>query len=134
MPRHHQFYASWSAEKFISWAEGVGEETMLAITYFLDSKQHKEQAYQSCVGIFSLAKKSSSSDLNIACRKAWNYNRISYTEVKKYPEDLVLNCKLNFQLPVFMWHYIIGAPTHYCRRDYGSAGFNSHRIELKGGQ
>ena len=112
MPRHHQFYASWSAEKFISWAEGIGEETTLAITYLLESKRHKEQAYKSCVGILSLAKKYSSSDLNIACRKAWNYNRISYTEIKKYLEDLVLNRKLNRedkQLKIF--------PTHENLRD-----------------
>ena len=107
MPRHHQFYASWSAEKFISWAEGIGEETTLAITYLLESKRHKEQAYKSCAGILSLTKNYSSSDLNIACRKAWNYNRISYTEVKKYLEDLVLNRKLNRedkQLKIFPPH------------------------------
>ena len=95
MPAHHQFYASWSAEKFTRWAESIGEETNLVISHLLQSKRHKEQAYKSCVGILSMASKYSAEELNIACRKAWNYNRISYREVKGYLEDLRLQRKLN---------------------------------------
>jgi transposase len=95
MPAHHQFYASWSAEKFTGWAASIGEETHLVISHLLETKQHKEQAYKSCVGILSLANKYSAEELNIACRRAWNYSRISYREVKAYLEDLRLQRTLN---------------------------------------
>ena len=67
----------------------------MVISHLLQSKRHKEQSYKSCVGILSLANKYTAEELNIACRKAWNYNRISYREVKAYLEDLRLQRKLN---------------------------------------
>ena len=95
MPAHHKFYASWSVEKFESWAASIGDETFKAIRYLLESRHHPEQAFKSCMGILSLSSKCENDDLNIACRKAWNSNRISYREVKGYLEDIIRLKKLN---------------------------------------
>ena len=95
MPAHHKFYASWSVEKFESWAASIGDETLKAIRYLLESRHHPEQAFKSCMGILSLSSKCENNDLNIACRKAWNFNRISYREVKGYLEDIIRLKKLN---------------------------------------
>ena len=107
MPRHHQFYNSWSAEKFTNWAMSIGEETSLVISHLLSTKKHEQQAYKSCVGILSLAKTYSAEDLNLACRRAWNYHRISYRDIKLYLEDIVRTRKLNRedkQMKMFVTH------------------------------
>ena len=95
MPAHHRFYASWSVEKFESWAVSIGEETSMVIRHLLASRRHPEQAFKSCVGILSLSSKCAHHYLNMACRKAWNYDRISYKEVKTYLEDILMQKKLN---------------------------------------
>lgn len=89
MPKHHQFIHSWSAEKFSSWARGIGEEVFLVVSHLLASKPHEQQAYKSCLGILSLAKSHCSEDLNRACRRALNYRKISYRDVKYYLADLI---------------------------------------------
>lgn len=89
MPKHHQFIHSWSAEKFTSWARHIGEEVFLVVSHLLASKPHEQQAYKSCLGILSLAKSHGSEDLNWACRRALNYRKISYRDVKYYLADLI---------------------------------------------
>lgn len=83
MPHSHKFYASWSVEKFQRWAISIGDETLMVINHLLESKQHPEQAFKSCIGILNLGQKSNSHDLNLACRRAFNYGRISYRGVKE---------------------------------------------------
>ena len=89
MPRHHQFVASWSAEKFTSWAQSIGEETFLVVSRLLSDKPHEQQAYKSCLGVLNLAKKGGADRLNAACRRALNYSRISYRDVRGYLEEIL---------------------------------------------
>jgi transposase len=89
MPPKHQFVHSWSAERFQTWARSIGEEAFLVVSHLLRSKPHEQQAYKSCLGVLSLAKKHGSEDLNLACRRALNYNRISFKEVELYLKDLI---------------------------------------------
>lgn len=95
MPAHHQFYASWSVEKFESWAASIGEDTHRLIKEILSSRRHPQQAFKSCMGILSLSSKCSDHDLNMACRKAWNWGRISYREVKENLEQILHQKALN---------------------------------------
>ncbi len=89
MPRHHQFVESWSAEKFTTWAQSIGEETFLVISHLLNSKPHEQQAYKSCLGVLNLAKDAGSHRLNWACRRALNYSRISYRDVRAYLDEIM---------------------------------------------
>ena len=89
MPKHHQFFESWSAEKFTSWARTIGEETLMVVSHLLHSKPHEQQAYKSCLGVLNLAKEVGSDRLNWACRKALNYSRISYRDVRAYADDIL---------------------------------------------
>jgi len=89
MPKHHQFFQSWSAEKFTSWAQSVGEETFLLVSRLLNDKPHEQQAYKSCLGVLNLAKEVGSERLNWACRRALNYSRISYQDVRAYLDDIL---------------------------------------------
>lgn len=89
MPKHHQFVDSWSSEMFTSWARNIGEETFLFISQLLAAKAHEQQAYKSCLGVLNLAKKLGSERLNWACRRALNFSRISYRDVKGYLDEIV---------------------------------------------
>ena len=89
MPKHHQFFQSWSAEKFTSWAQSIGEETFLVVSRLLSDKPHEQQAYKSCLGVLSLAKEAGSERLNWACRRALNYSRVSYRDVRAYLDDIL---------------------------------------------
>jgi len=91
MPHHHNFYASWSVEKFQNWATSIGDETLMVINHIIGSRKHPEQAFKSCIGILNLGQKNNSYDLNMACRRAWNYGRISYKDIKAYLEDIIRN-------------------------------------------
>jgi len=82
MPSAHNFVSDWNAEKFLSWASGVGEETRTVIEKILQSKQHPEQAYKSCVGILSFAKKTGNERLNNACKRAIHYQSYNYMSIK----------------------------------------------------
>jgi len=89
MPKHHQFFASWSAEKFTSWARSIGEETFLVVSKLLAAKAHEQQAYKSCLGVLTMAQEAGSERLNWACRRALNYSRISYRDVRGYLDDIL---------------------------------------------
>lgn len=101
MPKHHQFFQSWSAEKFTSWAQSVGEETFLLVSRLLNDKPHEQQAYKSCLGVLNLAKEVGSERLNWACRRALNYSRISYRDVRAYLEDILRQEKEDHQILLF---------------------------------
>jgi transposase len=89
MPKHHQFFDSWSAQKFTSWAQNIGEETFLVVSRLLDDKPHEQQAYKSCLGVLNLATEAGSERLNWACRRALNYSRISYRDVRAYLDEIL---------------------------------------------
>jgi len=78
MPAQHRFDKDWNPDKLRWWAGNVGEETGWVVNHLLISKAHPEQAYKSCLGILGQAKKYGPSLLNMACRIAWNAQRINY--------------------------------------------------------
>ena len=83
MPKHHQFYASWSDEKFLNWSKDIGSETERVISHLLDSKKHPQQAYKTCMGILSQSKYYTKEQLNTACRMAWNFSRINSRYIRE---------------------------------------------------
>ena len=95
MPDTHKFYQSWSGEKFRKWAANLGPEIFAVVNHLLESKQHEQQAYKSCMGVLSLAKKCEQEDLDHACRKALNYDRVSYREIKLYLDDIIKQRKID---------------------------------------
>ena len=104
MPSHHRFVSEWNPQKFIKWAANIGEETEYYIKRILDSKQHPEQGYKSCIGILTFAKKISKQRLNNACKRAIYYNSYSYIAIKnilaKGYDKLKLDNPEQFTLPM----------------------------------
>jgi hypothetical protein len=82
----HRFVSDWTPERFISWAEGIHEDVKLYILKVLDRKQHPEQAYKSCVGILSFAKKVGNDRLIKACQRALGYGIYNYKTIQNILE------------------------------------------------
>jgi hypothetical protein len=78
----HRFVSDWTPEKFISWADGIHEDVKLYILKILDRKQHPEQAYKSCVGILSYAKKAGNERLIKACQLGLGYGLYNYKTIQ----------------------------------------------------
>ena len=82
MPTAHQVYSDWNPQRFINWAQSIGQHTEDAIKTVLKSRQHPEQSYKTCLGILSLAKQYQKDRIDNACKTALNFDRCSYKAIK----------------------------------------------------
>ncbi|AKL93673.1 transposase y4bL/y4kJ/y4tB [Clostridium aceticum] len=73
MPEDHKSYTTWNAERFISWATGIGPNTAIAIKSILSAHKIQQQGYKSCMGLLKLVDKYSVLRLEEACKKALSY-------------------------------------------------------------
>jgi hypothetical protein len=78
MPATHQFIDGWNTDRFINWASKKGGAIQSFIELLLESKEHPQQAFKSCMGVLKLEKKYNNQDLEKVCKKAIEYNCISY--------------------------------------------------------
>lgn len=78
MPATHQFIEGWNTDRFINWASKMGGAIQTFIELLLDSKEHPQQAFKSCMGVLRLEKKYSRQDMEKVCKRAIDYNCISY--------------------------------------------------------
>ena len=74
----HRYLSDWTPEKFIEQAMAIDEEVASYIQLVIENKQHPEQAYKSCTGILSLARKVGNQRLTMACRRAHGYGVYNY--------------------------------------------------------
>jgi transposase len=51
MPPAHRHYATWSPERFRSWAASIGPNTEGLIIAILASRRHPEQGFRTCLGV-----------------------------------------------------------------------------------
>lgn len=82
----HRFVSEWTPEKFLSWAGSIHEDVQLYILKVLHRKQHPEQAYKSCVGILSFARKVGHERLIKACQRALGYGLYNYKTIQQILE------------------------------------------------
>jgi transposase len=83
MPSNHQFVDRVNAQQLLQWAKAVGAQTTAFINATLNSRPFPEQAYRSCLGILSLAKKHPHSRIEQACQAALDAKTFSYKAVKE---------------------------------------------------
>ncbi|WP_378957222.1 IS21 family transposase [Pelosinus sp. sgz500959] len=97
MPEDHKKYMTWNAERFTSWAEGIGPSTSIAIKAILASHRIEQQGYKSCMALLKLADKYAVNRLEFACGKALSYTpNPSYKSIQtilKTGQDKVMNDK-----------------------------------------
>jgi len=77
MPAEHQFVDGWNTDRFVRWASKMGGSVEVFIERLLDSKEHPQQAFKSCMGVLQLNKGYKPEDLETVCSRAIEYNCIS---------------------------------------------------------
>ena len=73
MPPNHKNYVSWDSERFIRWAEKIGENTAAVIRLLLSRYRIEQQGYKSCMAMLKLADKYSAIRLEASCEKALSF-------------------------------------------------------------
>ena len=73
MPPDHQTYLQWNGERFIRWAEQIGQHTAAVVRVFLSAHKVEQQGYKSCMALLKLADRYSPQRLESACRRALSY-------------------------------------------------------------
>ena len=103
MASTHQFVADWSASRFLDWASGIDPSVGELILKIIDSKNHPEQAYKSCLGILSFEKKIGKQRLINACKRALDYKVYSYKAIHNILENnldrIDLESETDLELP-----------------------------------
>ena len=70
MPERHRKQQQWTPGRLLSWAKDLGSEVQRFTQKLLDSKQHPEQAYRTCLGLLNLERDYGADRLNAACGRA----------------------------------------------------------------
>lgn len=83
---NHQFMTEWNPERFLRWASEIGNDVNEFIFNIIERRQHPEQAYKSCMGILSYAKKVGNKRLNDACKRALEYQIFNFKIIQNILE------------------------------------------------
>lgn len=73
MPENQQKYVEWTSERFVSWAERIGENTAAVVKHLLSYHKIPQQSYKTCLALLKLGDKYSAARLEAACKKALFY-------------------------------------------------------------
>ena len=68
MPDNHRFMNEINSERLIEWSKKIGPHTSALVEATLHSRPYPQQAYRTCLGMLSLAKKHNHANLEIACQ------------------------------------------------------------------
>ena len=83
MPKEHQEYLSWNADRFLQWAETIGPMTHQVVQAIMSSHTVEQQGYRSCLALLKLSERYTPERLEMACMKALSYTpRPSFKNVK----------------------------------------------------
>lgn len=86
MPSSHQYIAEWNPDKFINWADGIGENCREYIIRILERSKYPEQNYKSSIGVLSLAKKVGKKRLDRACKRGLEYEVFNFRIIESILE------------------------------------------------
>ncbi|WP_396159422.1 Mu transposase domain-containing protein [Flavobacterium sp.] len=99
----HQFVADWSASRFINWASSIDQGVADYIIQIIESRNHPEQAYKSCLGILNFEKKVGKQRLINACKRALDFRIYSFKAIQNILENNLDNAdneqEEEFELP-----------------------------------
>ena len=86
MPERHVRYLDWTPERILSYAGQYGPSVKALVQEVMAQRKFPEQAYKSCSGILSLARKVGQERLILACRRADSYGVYNYAIVMQILE------------------------------------------------
>ena len=79
--------AQWSASRFIDWASNIDPCVGDYIIQIIESRNHPEQAYKSCLGILTFEKKVGKQRLINACKRALDFRIYSFKTIQNILEN-----------------------------------------------
>ena len=82
LPPQHQYMMNWSVEFFEEKSLTIGDNTHLVFSQLLHQRNYPAQAFKTCAGLLSMAKKVTYERMERACERALGYNSLSYTLIK----------------------------------------------------
>jgi transposase len=82
MPANHQFIEKVNAEQLVEWATHIGPQTAALVSAALKARPFPQQAYRTCLGILSLAKKHNHALMELASQSALETRTYSYAALK----------------------------------------------------
>ena len=88
MPSNHRFIRELDADWLQRQAQAIGPQTAQYLTALLHARAYPEQAYRSCLGVLSLARKYPGSLLETACQRLQEAHLLSYGDLKSELERL----------------------------------------------
>lgn len=95
LPSHHQFVRKGMNEQVLKERASVyGDAVLKVIEQVLASSHHPEQAFNSCLGIMALAKKTSAETLIKSCSIALDFGVCSFKHVQRIAFDQFANRNL----------------------------------------
>ena len=88
MPSNHRFILELNADWLLHQAQEVGPQTTHYLTTLMHNRAFPEQAYRSCLGVLSLARKYPHPLLEMACQRLQEAHLLSYRDLKSELEAL----------------------------------------------
>jgi transposase len=82
MATYNNHLLDWNPQRFIEDADKIHQDVGLYIANVISKKKHPEQAYKSCQGILSFAKRISKERLINACRRAHQCGYYNYKAIE----------------------------------------------------
>lgn len=82
MPPEHWAYKQQSKERFVDWAQQVGEQTTAQVHAIFKSKAHEEQAFRTLKGLQRLLAQYSKERLEAACRRANAFGMVGLRRIR----------------------------------------------------
>ena len=79
--------AQWSASRFIEWGNSIDASVGAYIIKIIESRNHPEQAYKSCLGILSYEKKVGKQRLINACKRALDFKIYNFKTIQNILEN-----------------------------------------------
>lgn len=73
MPKNHQEYHKWDANRFIKWGESIGPFTEKTIKSVFSTCKVEQQGYRTCMAILTIEKKNGAEKLENACQRSLTY-------------------------------------------------------------
>lgn len=78
MPDNHRFMNEINSERLIEWSKKIGPHTSALVEATLQSRPYPQQAYRTCLGMLSLAKKQNHTNMETACQNLLEARVFSY--------------------------------------------------------
>jgi len=86
MPPRHRNMAEWTHERITSWASSIGPSVESLAEGIMQKRQHPEQGFRACLGVFRLVHQYGKERLESACRRAVSIGAYSYKSVQSILE------------------------------------------------